>query len=153
MGMEKSASTPRSFWLTLLTFTIIVNLTMMRSTYLHLLDIKANLMHSAWSGMLVLCFIIIMACIWLLIRGAKVNYGRLDNIQFNSAVWHGFGVLVFLAILFIIPYVKFKYNIGQNIKNPIYADVVNHLFEYVRTYLTSECEAGLKQKLEKGYLK
>jgi len=130
MGMEKSASTPRSFWLTLLTFTIIVNLTMMRSTYLHLLDIKANLMRSAWSGMLVLCFIIIMVCVWLLIRGAKVNYGRLDNIQPNSAIWRGFGTLVFLAILFIIPYVKFKYNIGQNIKNPIYDPVLLLLIYY-----------------------
>ena len=38
-------------------------------------------------------------------------------------------------------------------KNPIYADVVSHLFESVKTYLTSDWEGGVKFELARGYLK
>jgi putative endopeptidase len=61
MAMSKTASTPRSFWLTILILTIIVNLTMMRSVYLHLLEIKADLMRSTCSGMIVLGLVIAIA--------------------------------------------------------------------------------------------
>ena len=128
--MDRSANTPRSFWLTLLTFIIIVNLAMMHSTYLHLLDIKADLMRSAWSGMLVLCIVIVSICSWLLVRGSKVSYEHFDKIQFNSVVWRVFGALVFLAILFIIPYIKFKYSIGQEIKKPVYDPILLLLTYY-----------------------
>jgi len=128
--MSKTVSTPRPFWLTILTFTIIVNLAMMRSTYLHLLDIKADLKHSAWSGMLVLCFVIVVVCIWLLVRGSKVDYERFDKVQFDSGIFRVLGALLFLAILFIIPYIKFKYNIGREIKNPVYDPVLLLLIYY-----------------------
>ncbi len=38
-------------------------------------------------------------------------------------------------------------------KNPIYEDVVQHLFDFVRVFLNSECETEMAEKLEKGYLK
>jgi hypothetical protein len=60
--MGKTSNTPRSFWLTILAFTIIVNLAMLRLTYLHLIELKADLLRSTWSGMLVLCFVIM--AIW-----------------------------------------------------------------------------------------
>ncbi len=37
-------------------------------------------------------------------------------------------------------------------KNPVYLDVVQHLFETVRTHLTSDWEGGVKYGLERGYL-
>jgi hypothetical protein len=37
-------------------------------------------------------------------------------------------------------------------KNPIYLDVVSHLFEYVRSYLTTSWDSGLQFGLERGYL-
>ncbi len=39
------------------------------------------------------------------------------------------------------------------VKNPIYVDVVQRLFEDIRDYLNSECDIGLTKKLERGYLK
>jgi hypothetical protein len=39
------------------------------------------------------------------------------------------------------------------VKNPIYADVVQHLFNYVRDFLNSETGTSIPEKLEKGYLK
>jgi hypothetical protein len=38
------------------------------------------------------------------------------------------------------------------VKNPIYDDVVIHLFETVRKHLTSDWEKGLEQGLNRGYL-
>lgn len=37
-------------------------------------------------------------------------------------------------------------------KNPIFEDVVQHLFETVRNYLTSDWESGISYGLQKGYL-
>lgn len=37
-------------------------------------------------------------------------------------------------------------------KNPIYVDVVHHLFYYVRDYLNSDWEGGVAHGLEQGYL-
>ena len=38
------------------------------------------------------------------------------------------------------------------VKNPIYADLVDHLFLYVRDYLTSDWEGGMNFGLKRGYL-
>ncbi|HAV78965.1 MAG TPA: hypothetical protein DCX53_16570 [Anaerolineae bacterium] len=131
--MSKISPTPRSFWLTLLTFTTIVNLTMMRATYLHLIEIKANLLRSTWSGMLVLCFAIAALCIWLIIRNSKSKssiFESLDRIHFANNIWRVGGALVFPAILILIPYIKFKFGIGQEVKNPVYDPILLLLLYY-----------------------
>lgn len=46
---------------------------------------------------------------------------------------------------------EFRYN-DDYVKNPIYDDVVIHLFKAVRNYLTSDWEGGIAHGLEKGYL-
>ncbi len=38
-------------------------------------------------------------------------------------------------------------------KNPIYPDVVWHLFQLVRTHLISDWEHGIEQGLDRGWLK
>lgn len=103
---------------------------MMRSTYLHLIGIKANLMRSTWSGMLVLCFVIVAACVWLMIRSSKGLLERFDQLHFNSAIWRVIGAVVFLAVLYLIPYAKFKFAIGQEIRNPVYDPVLLLLLYY-----------------------
>ena len=131
--MSKSAATPRSFWLTLLIFTIIVNFTMMRLTYMHLLEIKADLMRSTWSGMLVLCLAIIVLCVWLMFqtpKNKKSVFRRLDQFKYSSMVLRVFGTIIFVLILFLIPYLKFKFKIGQDIKNPVYDPVLLLLLFY-----------------------
>jgi hypothetical protein len=37
-------------------------------------------------------------------------------------------------------------------KKPIHADVVDHLFTCVRTFLTTPWEGGIAQGLDRGYL-
>lgn len=46
---------------------------------------------------------------------------------------------------------EFRYEEGY-VKNPIYDDVVNHLFLTVREFLTSDWEDGIAHGLTKGYL-
>jgi len=46
---------------------------------------------------------------------------------------------------------EFRY--AENyIKNPIYSDVVEHLYNTVRTYITSDWEGGVSESLNKGFL-
>lgn len=46
---------------------------------------------------------------------------------------------------------EFRYLEGY-VKNPIYEDVVIHLFDTVRKHLTSDWAKGLEQGLDRGYL-
>lgn len=46
---------------------------------------------------------------------------------------------------------EFRYN-DDYVKNPIYDDVVIHLFNSVRNYLTSDWEGSIAHGLKKGYL-
>ena len=131
--MSKASPTPRSFWLTILAFTVIVNLLMWRSTYLRMLDIKANFIRSTWSGMLVLCLVITVACIWLILRSAKTEPSLIehfDRIYFTSITWRAINALIFVAILILVPYIKFKFEIGQNVKDPVYDPILLLLLYY-----------------------
>ncbi|NJC97144.1 MAG: hypothetical protein FIB03_12570 [Anaerolineae bacterium] len=131
--MSKTSTTPRSFWLTILAFTLVVNLTMLRLTYLRQVELKSDLTRSAWSGMLALCLLIVILCIWLMINLARNKsniFGRLDHLQFDGSIWRIFGAIIFLAIVFLIPFIKFNFQIGQDVKNPIYDPVLLLLSYY-----------------------
>ena len=116
--MGKPSASPRSFWLTLLAFTIIVNLTMMRLTYLHLIEIKADLIRSAWGGMLVVFLGIAVVCVWLMIRimGNKSRFvEHIEQAALDNLLLRVLGTVIFMGVVYIIPYVKFAYKIGQDV--------------------------------------
>ncbi len=46
---------------------------------------------------------------------------------------------------------EFRYETGYQ-KNPIYADVIEHCFQTVRTFLTTDWEGGISHGLDKGFL-
>ena len=133
--MDQVQKASRSFWLTILVFTFIVNLTVLRLTYLRLMEIGANLQRATWSGMLIICFGIMLICLWLIfyiIRFDTLPFNlvsRLSHLQFDSPPWRALGIAVFVIILFFIPYIKFTYEIGQDVKDPI-RDPVLMLFLY-----------------------
>ena len=134
--MDNKQSTSRYFWLTILIFTFIANLVMLRSTFSRLVEIGATLQRSTWSGMLLLCLGIMAACIWLaiyIIRFDRVPFNlssRFSHLHFDSPAWRALGWVVFLAILILVPYIKFHFEIGQEIKNPIYDPVLLSLLYY-----------------------
>ena len=122
--MNQAQNTSRSFWLTLLIFTFIVNLTMMRLTYLRLVEIGANLPRATWSSMLVICLGIMLMCLWLIIYIVRFDTlpfsmtSRFSRLQFDSPWWRTVGIGLFLTILFLIPYIKFRFELGQDVKEP-----------------------------------
>jgi hypothetical protein len=96
---------------------------MFRATYLRLVELGVDLTRAAWSGMLVLYLVIAVVCAWLFIRIAANRFNfveRAERLNFDSLPLRILGGIVFLGILFLIPYVKFTYQIGQDVKQPVY---------------------------------
>src|SRR5688500_16473968 len=112
--MDNNQSTSRSFWLTIIIFTFIANLATLRSTFSRLVEIGANLQRATWSGVLILCFGIMVVCIWLAIYIIRFNEApfnissRFSHLQLTSPARRALGWVVFLAILILIPYIKFR---------------------------------------------
>ena len=131
--MGKPSTSSRSFWLTILAFTIIVNLTMMRAVYFHLVEIKAVVFRSTWGGLLLVFFGIAIACIWLMIRiiaHRSQFIERMERFALDGIHWRILGMVIFVGIVYLIPYAKFAYQIGQEVKQPIYDPVFLLLFYY-----------------------
>ena len=131
--MGKPSTSSRSFWLTILAFTIIVNLTMMRAVYFHLVEIKAVVFRSTWGELLLVFFGIAIACIWLMIRiiaHRSQFIERMERFALDGIHWRILGMVIFVGIVYLIPYAKFAYQIGQEVKQPIYDPVFLLLFYY-----------------------
>jgi hypothetical protein len=122
--MNQAQNASRTFWLTILILTFIVNLTMLRLTYLRLIEIGANLQRATWSVMLILCLGILLICLWLIfyiIRFDTLPFNltsRFNHLQFDSPLWRVLGIVLFLGILLLIPYLKFRFELGQDVKEP-----------------------------------
>ncbi|HET9909231.1 MAG TPA: hypothetical protein VFQ23_21460, partial [Anaerolineales bacterium] len=120
--MNQAQNASRSFWLTILIFTFMVNLTMLRLTYLRLIEIGANLPRATWSGMLVICVAVMLICLWLIfsiVRSDTLPFSlisRLSHVKFDNLLWRVLGILLFLGILILIPYIKFRFELGQAVK-------------------------------------
>src|SRR4026207_1458127 len=105
--MGNPSSTPRSFWLTLLTFTIIVYVRILRVIYSRLTGLQADLTHSTWSGMILLCLAISGVCIWLMLRDeAKPVFPKslltgFERLHFDNFIWRVLGAIIFLAIMLL----------------------------------------------------
>jgi len=131
--MGEPSTSSRSFWLTILAFTIVVNLTMARSVYFHLVEIKADIFRSTWGGSLLVFLGIAIACVWLMIRiivDRSQFIERMERFTLDGILWRAFGAVIFVGILYLIPYVKFAYEIGREVKQPIYDPVFLLLFYY-----------------------
>ncbi len=129
--MDQRAAS-RSFWLTLLSFLAIANLTLFRSVYLRLVELGVDLTRAAWSGMLVIFLAIAVVCARLFFRIAanRSNFvERAERLTFDAPALRILGGVLFLGVLFLIPYLKFTYRIGQEVKQPVY-DPVLLLFLY-----------------------
>ncbi|MFZ5885519.1 MAG: hypothetical protein ACOYYI_17270 [Chloroflexota bacterium] len=123
----------RSFWLTLLALLAIAHLTLLRAAYLRLLELGVNLTRAAWSGILLLFLAIALLCVWLIFRIAanRPNFvERAERITFGSPLWRILGGIIFPVILFLIPWLKFTYQIGQEVKQPVYDPTLLLLLYY-----------------------
>jgi hypothetical protein len=124
--MTPDKSTPRSFWLSLIVLTLFLSLWAAWSTYMRSGEAGIILQRSIWGGMLLVYALVFLVCVWLFIHGMRFGSRPfplpdfLDNIRGNS-LGRLFGLFVFLVLLFLVPYLKFKFQIGQTVKHPLYA--------------------------------
>ena len=121
--MVPQRSTTRSFWLTLILFTSVISLWAGWAAYVRSGEAGILMQRSIWGGMLLLYAAVFLIGVWLFVQVARFGTlpFRLPNISFENPVWRLAGFIVFVALLFLIPYLKFNFQIGQTVKNPIYA--------------------------------
>jgi len=130
MNPEERASRP--FWLTIITFTFIASLYAAQWTYSRSGEAGIILQRSIWGGMLVVYMATALAAIWLFVtvaRGQKLAF-QLPYFHFENSVWRVIGFIAFIAILFLIPSIKFSYQIGQTVKKPVYDPIMLLILYY-----------------------
>ena len=114
-------SNTRPFWLSILAFTIAISLYAAIATYSRSIEAGIVLQRSIWGGMLLVYSGVALACIWLTLRIARHGVpGSLERFRLENASWRVVGLIVFILILLLIPYLKFSYQIGQVVKKPVY---------------------------------
>ncbi|HSL46778.1 MAG TPA: hypothetical protein VK897_25300, partial [Anaerolineales bacterium] len=111
--MPRTLQFSRSFWLTILALTFIVNVMAMRASLVHWNEVGVDLTRSVW-GILMAAYLVIMAaCVLLiafLLRSSEVPFDISTRFQFlesDHALMRGLGWAIFLLVLILIPYVKF----------------------------------------------
>ena len=122
--MHPETKNIRSFWLTLIAVTLLFSVAAVRASFIRATELGMNLTRSAWGGILLLYLIAAIFCIWMLIhvyRGGEAHLRVLSTLElpvYKSVHWRVIGFGVFLALLFLIPWIKFSLRVGRTIENP-----------------------------------
>src|SRR5574339_309910 len=118
--MMQAKNESRPFWLTVIVFTFLISLYAALSTYTRAGVAGIVLQRSIWGGMLLVYSATAIACIWLFIRAARFGGLPFANpfarFRLDGVFWRALGWIVFILILILIPYLKFPFQIGQNVK-------------------------------------
>jgi hypothetical protein len=123
--MMQAKNESRPFWLTVIVFTFLISLYAALSTYERAGEAGIVLQRSIWGGMLLVYSLTALGCIWLFLQVAHSrelpfsSFGA--KLHLDSPAWRVAGWIVFVLILFLIPYLKFHFQIGQNVKKPLFA--------------------------------
>src|SRR5512138_274149 len=123
--MLRPSSPSRSFWLTLLLLTFIANLAAALLSYARWQELGVNLFGSVWGLLAAAYLVALLVGLWLLIRivspGGFDAASRFKFFESEGFAIRALGWIVFLAILVLIPYLKFALRIGRD-KNPLLVD-------------------------------
>ncbi len=118
--MIRPSNPAHSFWLTILALTFAANVIAVRASLLRWNELGVDLLRSVWGILFVVYFgmiVVSLALFILIVRSGGLNinvrFFELDNQTVRALGW-----AVFLAILILIPYVKFAFQIGRGDKNP-----------------------------------
>jgi hypothetical protein len=121
--MSLPSNSSRSFWLTLLVLTLLANLGAGWLSYLRWDELGVDLLRSIWGILLAAYFLAIVICIVLLVLVLRSTAQSLENsslLKLSDAKYpmvRVLGWVIFAAILLLIPYVKFTFQVGQD-RNP-----------------------------------
>ena len=133
--MYSETKNVRSFWLTLIAAAFLIDVAAMRASFVRANELGMDLTRSAWGGILLLYLAAAIVCLWMFVRVARAEgarfplLSRLDTPVFESLPWRAAAFLLFVAILFLIPWIKFSFNIGRTIENPsVDPLLIRHLY-------------------------
>ncbi len=134
--MEREKKTPASFWLTIIAATFLFDAAVIRVSLLRWNELGMDLLHSAWGAVLLLYLVVLLVCVWLFIRISRHGelypnaVSRLNLTVFESVGWRALGFVVFGAVVFLIPFVKFTLHVGGNVENPSVDPILLSYFYY-----------------------
>ncbi|HLO29627.1 MAG TPA: hypothetical protein VK249_10860 [Anaerolineales bacterium] len=126
--MLRTSNPSRSFWLTIIALTFIANLIAARSSYARWNELGVDLFRSVWGILMAIYLGMIVVSIWLFIRIARFGELKFDRLarfklfESDNQIARTAGWIVFLAVLFLIPYIKSTFQIGGDEKNPLRVD-------------------------------
>ena len=155
--MMQAKNVSRPFWLTVIVFTFIFSLYAALSSYARAGEAGIVLQRSIWGGMLLVYSVTAIICIWLFVRVARSGSlpfhfpAFFTQSRFENSFWRACGWIVFFLVLFLIPYIKFHFQIGQNVKKPLYAfdpGMLVFLYYWVCWWLILLAMTGLKIALK-----
>ena len=118
--MIRTSNPSRSFWLTLLAVTFVVNMFALRASLLRWNELGVDLFRSVW-GIVFAVYLGMSAgsllLFILIVRSGGLNV-QIRPLEPDHPIVRALGWMIFLAALFLIPYIKFTFQIGRGDKNP-----------------------------------
>jgi hypothetical protein len=130
-------------------FTFIVNLVILIWSISRWVELKVVLWRSVWVVPLVLYLAILLGCIFLFLRiqkgGADRLVAALELEPFEGVFWRAAGVALFAVILWAIPWLKFSFRVGEEVKKSTQDPVLTMIvFYWVVWWLVLLATAALK---------
>jgi hypothetical protein len=118
--MLRPSQPSRSFWLTILALTFVVNLIAARLTIVRWSELGVDMFRSVW-GILMAVYVVLMVASTVsfveVARSGKWFFSRLAFFDTDRRFFRFLGWAIFLAVLFLIPYAKFTFQVGRA-RNP-----------------------------------
>ena len=155
--MPRTPQISRSFWLTILALTFIVNGLAMRASMGHWNEVGVDLTRSVW-GILMTAYLVMMAACALLIafllRSGQAPFDlstRLRFLESDHSILRGIGWAIFLLVLVLIPYVKFTFQVGRDENTWIDAVMLSIIYYWLCWYALLLAMAALKVALHTSW--
>ncbi|MGB8984292.1 MAG: hypothetical protein WCC12_20670 [Anaerolineales bacterium] len=157
------STSSRSFWLTILAATFATDLWALRSSWLRWDELGVDLLRSVWGILFAAYLAVAVVCAWLfilIVRSGGLPFRLPFSLQFletDNRLLRGLGWVVFLAVLVLIPYVKFTFQVGRGDKNPWLDAVLLRIIYYwmcwyVLLLAMGALKVALKTSWQAGFL-
>src|ERR1041384_7466786 len=153
--MLRTSNSSRSFWLTIVILTFLVNLAAAWLSYLRWNELGVNLFRSVWGILLAIYLGMMVISLGFFIQLARVRdlrFGFLSRFNFfesDNGKVRALGWILFLTVLILIPYVKFIFQIGDE-ENPLKVDaaLMSIFYYWMCWYALLFAMTGLKVALK-----
>ncbi len=123
-----------TFWKTTLALTFLANLGILFWSVARWTEIGVILYRSVWGAVLLVYLATLAGCAWLFFNITQIANSRLAekitqlDARFNQS--RRLGWILFAAILFLIPYLKFTFRVGEVIKKSTQDPVLTMILFY-----------------------